>query len=407
MPLPKDAFDQFRLYRRHRVPDLFEVADLQRLHHLVLDIVLPLNEVAEPHVPVHDILQPVSSPEAGEPAQAAGVFVLGVHRQPVLPADRIEEVHPLLILFVIHRADVHDGVQALPAAVHQDLHRQLQILNDLILRIDVLGVALDQCVPVAGYVSVCPALAVHGVETDPDARSIVVAAESVRDVIRMLPYAVQQLLRGPAGGLSVGFPFPIFVLVCRIDIADLILRFKQCAQVIAGFLGRVECILRGRRHHGFCVFLLPPAGVDRFAVISDHVIPPVGLQAVRPPPAVFLGHVIHGSHGDLASAVIAEGLPFPFALAGMIPRAVRLAPLVPEAAGQALLVEGRAYICPFLIAERPTRDMPQQFPGLFRAHHQKAPFLNAFFGASSSLSKNFFSLLLWWVFPSRPSYSST
>ena len=91
----------------------------------------------------------------------------------------------------------------------------------------------------------------------------------------------------------------------------------------------------------------------------------------------------------------------------MVTGRIRSAPFLPQAAGQALLVEGSAYIRPFLVVKRSAWNMPEKFPGFGDVGHQNAPFLNAFFGASSSLSKNFFSLLDVCVLPSRPSYSST
>ena len=101
-----------------------------------------------------------------------------------------------------------------------------------------------------------------------------------------------------------------------------------------------------------------------------------------------------------------EGVPLALALAGMVARAVGGAPLIPQAAGQALLVEGRAYVCPFLIAQARAGDRPQQLPGLAGVH-QNAPFVNAFFATASSLSKKFFTRLLCFVVPSFPVYSST
>ena len=78
--------------------------------------------------------------EARQAAQPARVFVLGVHVQPVPPADRVEVVHPLLVLFVVDGPDMNDRVKALSAGMHQHFDRQPQVLQDRVLGVDVLGV---------------------------------------------------------------------------------------------------------------------------------------------------------------------------------------------------------------------------------------------------------------------------
>ena len=198
---------------------------------------LPLDPVAQSHIPAHDVLQPLAALEAGEPAQPGRVLVLGIHHKPVFSAHGVEVIHPFLVLLIVHRANVHDGVKAFPAAVNQHPDRELQILKDRILCFDVLCVALYQRVAVRGHVLIAPAFAVHGIEADPDAGLYVSGSEGVRNIL-VIRDAFHELLRCPGVVLSVWLPFAVFVLVGVHDVADFFIRLIDRAEVVRDILLR-------------------------------------------------------------------------------------------------------------------------------------------------------------------------
>lgn len=84
--------------------------------------------------------------------------------QPVLLAHRVEVIHPAAVLGIIRRVHAHDGMQAFLAAVYQRRARQLQLVDDGVLRLDVQAVAFHQSVAVLRHVVVFAALTIQRVE---------------------------------------------------------------------------------------------------------------------------------------------------------------------------------------------------------------------------------------------------
>ena len=344
--LPQHALDQRRRKRRHIVPDLGERLHIGQVVVGRFNPFLPLGKRRLADVFGDDILPVFAAQYARHTAQARGIAVLAVQLQAVLFAHAVEIVHALAVFAVVARLDAHDGVQALPARMHQHDGGQLQLADQRVLLANAHAVRFDQRIAEVGHIFVLHALSVQRIEADPRPCLALVVADDRADVARAARERLDQL-----AGRAVIAPFcgqvsvSVLVVPCLGHIADVLAAFKEQLQIALQLLCRLPFRIERRN-----LALFDPVRVhDRaFLARADHAVPVQRLAGIGAPA------VVHGQLDERAArhARAGKARPFSGALAAVIARRIAPAPVLPDREVVPLRLERHADAQPFGIVQR-------------------------------------------------------
>ena len=220
-------------------------------------------------------------------------------------------------------------MKALAAAMHQSRDRKFQLAEEDVLLGDGKCVGFHQSILELGDVLVFHAFAVQRIEPNPAAHFGFPVAHGRSNVIGVLLEGCDQLPCRAIIHALAGQPLALAVLphVAR-DISHPVIGVEEQGKIFRQILHRIPRIGRGK------------AVETVVAVILDGVVPGHRSLSAGYPAALFC-HLHNRAPLDGSGRAV-EARPFLLALPRMVARIVT-APIVPDGAGIALLLERHAY----------------------------------------------------------------
>ena len=162
-----------------------------------------------------------------------------VNLHSVFPADVIQVIDALLILFFVVGVNLYDCVQRFPAGVHKDGNRQVQLPDQTILCFYIHGIRLYQRISEVGHILIVDAVSIQRVEPYPCAGFLIIFPDDGFQRVSVF-LGLTELLEDIADFLCVysavaGHPlhaafFVRFLEACN-HISEDLIRSKQCFQV--------------------------------------------------------------------------------------------------------------------------------------------------------------------------------
>ena len=288
------------------------------------------------------------------PGEAAGVLVLLVRLQAVFLADLIEEFHSLAVLLIVWRVDVHDGVERFAAGVDQGGDGQLQLPQDGVLLPQLRLVRFHQGEAQIRHVVVSHALAVQGIEADPGAGLGIWIPQHRAQVAAAAFELGLELARRPVEVPSRGKQASVLVPDLG-HIAHVLIIVEEHVQVGQQLLSRVPGLRLPDLH------LLHPALLHHHLLVSgaDGVAPVQLVPGGSRAPAPLLCHLHQGPRRDGHGSPL-EAVPLAEGLSRVIAPRIPAAPLVPDGAGIARLLQRKAHGQPLGVVHLPRIQILQQ-----------------------------------------------